>query len=343
MENDTRKIHPKAQEVLRKKGIDLIHKGYKSSEVAKILGVHSKTVHTWRIKYEKFGITGLKSTKRGIKKGSTKKLKNHQCALIVRLIKDKHPEQLKLPFVLWTRQAVQELIYKKFKIKLAITTVGNYLRSWGFSSQKPLKKAYEQQPEKVKKWLKDEYPVIKKRSKKEKAEIQWCDETGFKSDSQVLKGYAPIGQTPILKKSGSRFSLNMISSITNQGQVRFMIYDSNMNAKLFLIFIKRLIKSSKRKIFLIVDNLRVHHAILVNEWVEENKEKIELFFLPPYSPELNPDEYLNCDIKTNANAKRMPKNKKELKQNLKSHMMKLQKRSNRVKSYFKNKNIKYAS
>lgn len=174
-------------------------------------------------------------------------------------------------FCLWTRQAVKELIQKKFKKKLALTTVGNYLRSWGFTSQKPLKKAYEQKPENVKKWLKETYPEIKKRSKEENAEIQWCDETGFKSDSQVLKGYSPKGKTPILKQTGSRFSLNMISSITNQGKVRFMIYEQKMDAKLFIVFIKRLIRSSNRKIFLIVDNLKIHHANIVKKFTKEKK------------------------------------------------------------------------
>ena len=289
MENDARKIHKKALEELRKKGIQLLQKGYKKTEISKILNVNTKTVYTWHKKYKESGVSGLKVLTRGVKKGTKKRLKNYECAQIVRIIKDRYPEQLKLPFVLWTRQAVKELIYKKFKITLAITTVGNYLRSWGFSSQKPLKKAYEQKPEAVKKWLNEEYPSIKEKSKSENGEIHWCDETGFKSDSQVLKGFSPKGRTPILKKTGSRFSLNMISSITNQGKVRFMVYESKMNAKLFITFLKRLIKSSKRKIFLIVDNLRVHHANIVKQWIEKQKDLIDLFFLPSYSPVLIPD------------------------------------------------------
>jgi len=158
-------------------------------------------------------------------------------------------------------------------------------------------KAYEQSPAKVSKWLSEEYPVIKEQAKKEDAEIFWGDETGIRNDAQHERGYAPKGKTPVVRLNAKREKTNMISAINNQGKVRFHIYDSNMNADILIDFMKRLIKSAGRKVYLALDNLRVHHAKVVKAWLEENKHRIEVFYLPAYSPELNPDEYLNCDLK----------------------------------------------
>ena len=236
------------------------------------------------------------------------------------MIVDKMPDQHKLSFALWTRKAVQELIEREFGLKLGINTVGDYLRSWGFTPQKPKKLAYEQCPKKVQKWLDEEYPVIKKKAKEENAEIHWGDETGVKNNCNHGRSYAPKGKTPVKKKMGKRLSLNMISSITNQGKVEFMIYSDSMDADKFITFIRQLIKSSSKKVYLIVDNLRVHHAKIVKAWLEEHKDEVEVFYLPSYSPEMNPDEYLNCDLKQGLSNKRMPKTKEDLTQNVNEHM-----------------------
>jgi len=202
-----------------------------------------------------------------------------------------------MPYALWTRKAVKELIATEIGIKVTTRTTGNYLSRWGFSPQKPLKRAYEQNPKKVQQWLDEQYPKIKAQAKQEKAEIYWGDETGLRSDHQHGRGYAPKGQTPAVTISAKRTSSNMISAITNQGKVRFQIYNGTMNAQLLIGFMKRLIKNAKNKVILILDNLRVHHAKLVKAWLAEYKQAIEAFYLPAYSPELNPDEYLNCDLK----------------------------------------------
>ncbi|MCP4120990.1 MAG: IS630 family transposase, partial [Bacteroidetes bacterium] len=224
-----------------------------------------------------------------------------------------------------------------------LRTVGNYLSQWGFTPQKPLKKAYEQSPTKVKKWLEDEYPQIKEKAKDEGAEIYWGDETGLRSDSQHGRGYAPRGKTPVIRLSAKRTSTNMISAITNQGKVRFQVYDGNMNAKLLIGFMKRLIKDAKRKVFLILDNLRVHHAKVVKAWLAEHEELIDVFYLPAYSPELNPDEYLNCDLKVGVHSKAPARNNKQLKGKVISHMRMLQKTPARVEKYFQHRKIQYAA
>jgi transposase len=261
------------------------------------------------------------------------------------MIVDKYPEQYKLPFSLWTAKAVQELIERETGIKLARSTTGYYLRRWGFTPQKPKKRSYEQRPADVQKWLQESYPAIRDRAKAEGADIHWGDETGCKNQCNHGRSYAPKGKTPVKKQKAQSFKINMISTVTNQGKVQFMIYSENMNADRFISFLQQLIKSSERKVFLILDNLKVHHSKIVKAWVEQEevKPKIELFFLPSYSPELNPDEYLNCDLKRGLSDRPAPKNVEELQKNVESHMTMLQQNADRVIKYFKAEEIQYAA
>lgn len=338
---DFRTVPDDVRTSYRKKALGLINKGMKKGEVAIMFGVNKNTVSNW---CKQYAITGVfKSKKKGVKSEDKKLLSNVQEKAIQLMIVDKMPDQLKLDYALWTRKAVKELVEREFGVILAINTMGDYLRKWGFTPQKPKKKAYEQCDKKVQKWLDEEYPAIKKRAKIEAAEIQWADETGVRNNCQHGRSYAPKGQTPVKKSMSKRFSINMISTVTNQGKVQFMIYSENMNSQKFIEFLEQLIKNSTQKIFLILDNLRVHHSHIVRDWATENKEKIELFFLPAYSPEKNPDEYLNCDLKQGLSAKPAPKNKEKLKENLENHMQMLTKNPERVQKYFKHKDIQYAS
>jgi len=240
-----------------------------------------------------------------------------------------------MPFALWTREAVRQLIERKFGLKLSVWTVGRYLRRWGFTPQKPLKRAYEQNPEEVKRWLEEEYPRIKRRVREEGAEIYWGDEMGIRSDHQAGRSWAPKGETPVVEVSGKRFRFNMISAISNRGKLKFMIFGERFNAEIFIEFLRRLIRSNeKRKIFLIVDNHRVHHGKRVREWVERHREEIELFYLPRYSPELNPDEYLNQDVKSNAVGRSRFRSKEELIGNVRSYLRSTQRQPEIVRSYF---------
>ena len=343
MKIDARKLSPEVQEEKRKQAIRLHKKGKPYKEIAELVEVHFETVGKWVRAYRESGIQAVSSKVRGRKKGASRKLTAEQEKVIQQLIIDKTPDQLKMVYALWTRKAVLELIQDKMGVKLAIRTVGNYLSSWGFSPQKPLKRAYEQSPSKVQKWLDDTYPAIKEKVKKEGGEIYWGDETGIRSDSQRGRGYAPIGKTPVIKLSAKRTSTNMIAAITNQGKVRFQIYDGRMNAKQLVQFMKRLIHEAKRKVFLILDNLRVHHAKKVNQWLTEHSEQIEVFYLPAYSPELNPDEYLNCDLKAGIHSKRPARNQSQLKTKVLSHMRMLQKQPSRVMKYFCHPKISYAA
>lgn len=340
---DFRTLPEQERLAFRKQAIRLIKSGEKKKKVAELIGVKPGTISEWWKDYQSKGLKGLESKKKGVKSEDVKLLSLEQEKKIQAMIVDKMPDQLKLDFALWTRKAVKELVEREFGVILGLTTMGDYLRSWGFTPQKPKKRAYEQCPKKVQKWLDEEYPAIKAQAKQENAEIYWGDETGIKNQCNHGRSYAPKGRTPVKKSMSKRFSINMVSAITNQGKVQFMIYSDTMNADKLIVFMKQLIKSSSRKVYLILDNLRVHHSKIVKEWIEENQEKIALFHLPSYSPEYNPDEYLNCDLKQGLSDKKSPKNKETLESNVKGHMEMLQNTPNRIMKYFGHESIQYAA
>lgn len=340
---DARKLKKEVQQQLRHQAVRLRKKKMTYREIAEIVGVYPDTVGRWCREYERHGAKGIKIKERGRKLGDKRTLTPEQEARIQRAIVDKEPDQLKLPFALWTRISVQQLIKQLLSIDMPIRSVGEYLSRWAFTPQKPLRKAYEQNPKAVTKWLDEQYPAIADSAKKERAEIHWGDETGLCSDSQHGRSYAPIGKTPAIRLCAKRERINLISSITNQGKVRFMIYKKTMNAQVFIKFLRRLITDADRKIYLILDNLRVHHSKIVKAWVEEHKDQIELFFLPSYSPELNPDEYLNCDLKAGVHSGVPARTKGKLKSKALSHLRMLQKKPERVAKYFRHPKIAYAS
>lgn len=309
------------------------------AEIGEIVGVHADTVGRWL----KLNPRALKVNRGGRKPGEGRQLTKEQEKAIRGMVVDKTPDQLKMPYALWTRKAVMELIKRQTGIDMPIRTVGEYLKRWGFTPQKPVKRAYEQNPKAVQRWLDEEYPEIKARARREDAEIYWGDETGMRNDSQHERGYAPKGRTPVVRLNAKRTSTNMISAITNQGKVRFRVFDGSMNTDILIDFCKRLIKSAQRKVFLVLDNLRVHHARIFNAWLAEHAEEIEVFYLPSYSPELNPDEYLNCDLKAGVHGGKPARDKKQLKKKVVSHMRMLQKKPGRVAKYFEHQKIRYAA
>ena len=340
---DLRKQPDEVRNYTRRRAIELLKKGRSQIEVSGLLGVHPVTVSRWVSQHKEEGRKALKVKRRGVKAGQGRVLSSEQELAIQRMIIDKTPDQLKLPFVLWDRQAVQELIIREYGIPIAIRTVGDYLHRWNFTPQRPLKRAYEQQPKEVQRWLDEEYPKIKDKALKEHAEIHWGDETGFRNDHHYGRGYSPRGRTPVVRTSAKRVSMNMISTVTNQGKSRFMVYRKSMNAQVLIKFLKRLIRGSDRKVILILDNLRVHHANLVRDWLEGKQDQIEIFYLPSYSPELNPDEYLNNDIKQAVHSRALFRDQESLKRGIISYMRKLQKTPAHVIKYFRHPSIAYAS
>ena len=342
---DTRALHHEELYERRKQAIMLHKKGSMTqAEIGELVGVRRDVVGQWIKKWKQGGITALKPTPRGRPHGSGRTLTAIQEKEIQRCLIEKYPDQYKMDFALWTRTAVQTLIKTLYQIEMPIRTVGHYLKQWGFTPQKPVRRAYERNEKKVKEWMEETYPSIAKQAKEEGAEIHWGDETGVKAEDQVGRGFAPKGKTPVRKHSGKKDQkINMISSITNQGKVRFMFYEGRMNAQMLIKFLKRLLKDSKRKIHLILDNLPSHHSYVVKDWVKERSDKIELHYLPSYSPDLNPDEYLNCDLKAELAKRGSRRNKAEFHKQTKSKMRSLAKQPQRVKSYFDSHKLDYIS
>jgi transposase len=342
--NDARKLSSDQQKLLRIKAVDMVFKhGYTQRATAKALSVSKTHVNRWCKAFEEGGYEALELGRRGRRLNEKRLLKPYQCAILVNIIKDKTPDQEKMPFVLWERVAVRDLIKRKFGITIALRTVSEYLKRWGMTPQRPIERAREQSSAAVKTWLEETYPEIKTQAKKEGAVILWSDETGVQNCANTGRSFAPKGKTPIIKKQGKRLRTNMISAISNKGHVRFMVYSSKMTQQVFMLFLRRVIKTFDQKVFMIVDNLKVHHGKLVKKWLGENTDQIELFFIPSYSPELNPDEYLNRDLKKNVNRTLAPRTEADLKRNLISFMRKLQKLPSRICKYFNSKYIAYAS
>ena len=344
MENtDIRTLSPQTQYELRKLVIRLRKKGMTNQETAETVGIAETSASTIWQTYQRRGIEAIKVKVRGRRFGMKRRLSAEQESAIQKLLIDKTPDQLKLPFALWTRNAVRLVIKQQFRIELPLRTITDYFKRWGFTPQKPVKRAYEQDPQKVTRWLEIDYPEISNRAKQEKAEIHWGDETGIQNNAYNAKGFSPKGIAPVIRLNAKKCSINMISSITNQGKLRFMLYREKMTSNVLIKFLSRLIRDSKRKIFLILDNLKVHHSKKVAAWINDNKEKIEIFYLPPYAPERNPDEYLNGDLKHYIHSGLPARSQNELIRKTHSFMKTKQHREYHVSNYFKHPLIAYAA
>ena len=339
---DIRKLSPKGQEELRKKIVRQMKKHGNTKAVAEICECSLRHVQsTWK-KYREGGVPAIRLVRMGRPERSGRKLTPEQEKQIIRLITDKDPNQLKLKGFLWDRKLVSELVKRQCGVKMPLSTTGYYLARWGFTAQRPKKKDYRQNAKEVSAWLEDEYPAIAEKAREERAEIFWVDETGVANTGNYVRGYAPKGRTPTLPVASVHIRVNMISAITNQGKLRFHFYKGKMNQQLYMDFLARLIKSSGRKVYAIADNLKVHHGLILQDWAEQNKDKISLFYLPSYAPELNPDEYLNNNLKREMAKKGYSKNEKVLKSKALNTMRSFQSSNSRVADFFENENVRYA-
>jgi transposase len=339
---DGRRRTSEQQEVIRQQAVTAVINGMKQVEASRVFGVTTTAVSLWMKRAKGKGIGSLKARQRGGRKPGL--LKGWQASWIVRAIRDKHPEQLKLGLVLWTREAVQRLIQKRFGVHLAIRTVGDYLKRWGMTPQKPVSRAYQQDSEALKLWFEEEYPEIRKNALREKGLIFWGDEMGLRSDHVAGRSFSLKGKKPVLLRTGDRFSCNMISAISNTGKLYFSVFQGSFVIAVYLNFLKRLLKQNKgRKVFLIVDGHPVHKAITVKKWLSEHTKQIAVYFLPGYSPELNPDELLNQELKSNVFREKRPHNKNDLKALLKNKLYAIQKQPEKIQAYFKGPYVRYAS
>lgn len=341
---DGRKLSRQAQHERRKLAVRLHRQGRSFKDVAAALSMSENTVRSAVKLAQAEGIKALAPKPTGRSVGDKRRLTAQQELHIQRQICKHRPEQLQLSFALWTRAAVTQLVEQEFGITLPVRTTGEYLKRWGFTPQRPITRAYEQRPEAVKAWLDQQYPQIAQRAKDEDAEIHWGDETAVVNTDVRGRGYQPKAQTPVAYVAGgTRHKLSMISTVTNQGKARWMIVDEAFNSDKLIEFLEALIKDAPKKVFLILDNLRVHHSKPVKAWLAEHQTQIEVFYLPSYSPELNPDERLNADLKYALGSRVQLRTKDKLKAATKGHMDMLDKHPERVRSYFQDPRVRYAA
>src|SRR3954447_10614290 len=358
---DMRKLAPAAQEERRRQVIGLRQNGVSYAAIAAQVGLSQTGVFDICKRFDAKGKKGLVSGKRGRKPDEQRLLDATQERAIKRLICRHMPDELGLDFALWSREAVRALIRRQYGVRLAVRTTGKYLARWGFTAQKPLRRAYEQSPAKVRHWLRQEDPAIVARARRARGVIFWGDETGLRADDGRGRSYAPRGKTPrlaippsyawrnlwpalpVVRPNQRRIGLGLISAVSNRGELRWKVLEGAIKAPVLIDFLQRLICGARRKVFLILDQLPVHRAAVVRAWLGRHKRQIEVFYLPSYSPELNPDEGLNADLKQNVMRKAPIRSKQQLKQAAISHMRRLSKSPARVRSFFRQKSMRYAA
>jgi transposase len=340
---DARELSDEVLEALRLRALRGCQLGLSEGEVAEILGVARETVCRWWSAYADHGVSALPQRRSGRPLGSGRLLTDAQAERLQGLLRTHQPEEVGIAAPLWTRRAVRDLIRKEYQLDLAERTVGRYLKRWGFTAKRPRRHARDQDPEEVRQWLEETYPAIAARAEQEGAEIHWGDEVGVAADHQPALGYAPRGEPATQDVPDLHLRASQISTVTNRGEVRFMTYTRTMNAALFLVFLERLLRSTTGKVFLIVDRLRAHMTPAVQAWVAARPERLEVFYLPPYAPELNPDEYLNNDLKGQVNATGLPHNKAEVRSHIQGFMRQLLHLPEHVMNYFQHPSVQYAA
>jgi transposase len=340
-DEDTRSLPAAAQAALRNRAVRAVLAGMTQAEAARVFGVHHNAVNRWVKRYRQGGWAGLAERRRGRRPGEQAALSEPQQQEVIALVRDATPDQLGLAGFLWTREAVAELIARRYELLLARTTVGAYLRGWGFSPQRPQRRALEQNPAAVARWLATEFPAIRAQAKREGGMVLWLDEMGIRSDAAAGRSWAPVGQTPVMKRTGKRFRVNMISAVSNAGMLRFRLFTGSFRGPVFIDFLRRLLRDcGGRKVHLIVDGHPVHRAKAVSAWVGRHAE---LHFLPGYSPELNPVELLNHDVKANAAGRRRPRSAKELRHELYGYLRRRQRQPQVLVRFFDYPTTRYAA
>ena len=339
---DARTLEPSALHLLRRQVVQAVRGGMSQTDAAHTFRASLRAVSTWRRLDREGGLRALTLKRRGRRPGEGR-LNAKRARRIRSLIVGELPDQLKRPFYLWTRAAVASLIAREYGIEVSLVTVGRYLRAWGLSPQKPVRRAYERNDAAIARWLKQEYPAIARQAKRERAVIYWGDEMGLRSDHVTGTSYAPVGRTPIVRATGQRFGCKMISAITNKGALAFMVFQSKFKASVFVTFLQRLLKQVIGTIYLIVDGHPVHKSGKVTPFAATHSARLRLIRMPDYCPELNPDELLNQDVKTNGLGKSRPTHRPELMATVRSHLYQRQKQPPVITNLFREPHVRYAA
>ena len=339
-EFDGRRLSHKVREEIRIRAVKRVEAGESPEDVVKALGFHRSRIYEWLAAYREGGIEALRT--RPIP-GRPKKLNGKQLKRVYDLVTRKNPLQLKFEFALWTRSMVRELIRREFGVRLSEVSVGRLLRKLGLTPQRPLRRAYQQDQEAVERWKKEEYPEIQKAAKKAKATIYFADEASVRSDYHSGTTWAPKGKTPVVESTGARFKLNLISAVSAKGLMRFMTIEGRLTAPTFIDFLKRLIYKAERPIFMIVDRHPVHRSAAVRKFVESTEGRLRLFFLPSYSPDLNPDELVWNHLKRHKVGKSDFKGPNQMRAVVMKCMRSLQRSPSIIRGFFMAPTVRYAA
>lgn len=337
---DGRKLSHQTLEELRMRAVQRVEAGESPEAVIAALGFSRARIYEWIARYRTGGLEALRAKPIP---GRPPALQGPQLQWIYRAVTEKDPQQFKFEFALWTVAMIRELIRRRFHVRLSEVSVGRLLRKLGLSPQKPLRRAYQQDPVAVARWVAGEYPTIKAEARRVGATIYFGDEAGVRSDFHAGTTWGIRGVTPVVRTTGARFGLNMISAITPRGALRFMIVKGRMTAAKFCQFLTRLLHKARRPIFLIVDGHPTHRAAAVKRFVQRTAGRLRLFCLPPYSPELNPDELVWNDLKNHGVGKRSLAGPTELKRVVLRHLRALQKNRAKIRSFFQAPATRYAA
>jgi transposase len=335
---DGRRLSHKTREEIRIRAVKRVEAGESPEDVIRALGFHRSCIYEWLAKYREGGVEALRT--RQIP-GRPRKLAGRHLKKIYDTVTRKNPLQLKFEYALWTRGMVREFIRSEFGVRLSETSVGRLLRKLGLSPQKPLRRAYQQNPEAVERWKQEEYPEIRKLAKSEGAAIYFCDEASVRSDYHSGTTWAPKGETPVVKTTGARFSVNLISAISPKGHLRFMTIDGRLTADKFVTFLQRLIHNAERPVFVILDGHPVHRSARVRKHVASTNGMLRIFFLPSYSPELNPDELVWNHIKNHRVGRSPISGPDDLKLRVISALRSLQNLPSLIQGFFRERHVRY--
>jgi transposase len=341
---DNRKLKVAEIAVLRRKAVEAVIKhGETQKMAAKLFGFSQNSMSKYMADYRRNGESSLVYQKRGVKPGTYSKLTDEQFNTIKKRITTKTPDEIGMNYTLWTSKVVCEYIQNTFQIKYADRSMRDIMKRLGFTSQKPITQAYKRNPEKIRIWLDKEYPEIKSLASQEGARIYWGDGMGINSADNRGRTYSLRGTTPAIKNAGSKFKCNIFAAISPQGFMNWMVFSDNFTSKHFINFLRRLNRQIKQKVFLILDNHKVHHSKHVQNYINRNKDKIRIFFLPPYCPELNPEELVNQDVKANANNFKPVRTAADLAINVRYYLTKVQFNQFKIRNFFKKLEVAYAS
>jgi len=338
-----RHIPAAAQNEVRDRVIAAIRDGLSQADAARIFSIPDRSIRRWVAQMRRDKVDHIVPKRRGRRAGTVSQLSPRQATRLRAIIVGKMPDQLRLPFYLWTREAVGKLIEREYAVTLSLASVGNWLARWGLTPQQPVRRAYERNDAKIAAWLSTDYPEIARRAKARRALIYWADECGVRSDDVRGRSFAPRGQTPSVAATGQRYGCNMISAVNNRGGLAFQTFSGGFVVATFIAFLERLLKHAKgRKAVLIVDGHPVHRAKRVKAWLVEHAAVIEMHLLPGYAPELNPDELLNHDVKIAMGISR-PRSREDLRAKLRAHLHRRQKQPQVVRNFFHAKHVRYAA